>query len=82
MNVGDIVILIGREPDMPPCGTIGEIVGPLDRGDFDVMFQNFPCPVQSPEWCVPQEWLRKISGPLKEIAGWNSSWDDFVWEVT
>lgn len=68
MRVGDLVMLIGREDDMPPLGVVGEIVGPLDRGDFDVIFPWHPCPVAEPSWCVPPCWLMLIPAiPLPDI---------------
>lgn len=62
MKVGSLVMLIGRDPDMPPCGSIGEIVGPPFKGDFDVEFPNHPCQVGESSWLVPPEWLVEILG--------------------
>lgn len=62
MKVGSLVMLIGRDPDMPPCGTIGEIVGPPFKGDFDVEFPTYPCQVGESSWLVPPEWLVEILG--------------------
>lgn len=32
----------------PPIGAVGEIISEIDKyGEYDVMFHDYPCPVQS-----------------------------------
>lgn len=59
VNVGQIVLLIGTDGYMPPVGSVGEIVEPLDeQGDYAVLFDECPCPVPpGPWWYIPAMWL-------------------------
>ena len=59
MVIGTIVLLIGREDDMPPIGVVGEIVGWYD-GDWEVLFPHYPCQVGESTWCCLPEWLTPI----------------------
>lgn len=61
MNVGQRVMLVGPmsraycTPPLvpPPAGSVGSIAEPIDcDGDYFVLFDDFPCPVGEPEWCV------------------------------
>lgn len=63
MKVGDMVMLIGCDNFMPPCGVVGTIIRPFDGEDFAVDFPSYPCPVESPEWYVPPQWLMVIPPP-------------------
>lgn len=69
--VGDIVMLICRDDDnlqWPPFGAVGEIKVSRDRdGDYGVMFPDYPCPVESPEWYMPQSYLIPV-GKQQAIA--------------
>lgn len=57
MKVGQRVMLIGPvdvwNTPSPPIGAIGEITEPMDQdGDYFVLFPEYPCPVNEPEWFV------------------------------
>ncbi|TDV06045.1 hypothetical protein C7408_12426 [Paraburkholderia caballeronis] len=64
MKVGTVVILIGTDGYMPPIGSYGEIVEPLDMdGDYGVLFPLHPC--QNPpgiHWYARGTWLLPVSG--------------------
>lgn len=58
MKIGDLVMLIGWEDPMPPLFSIGEIVAPMDRGDWPVEFPGNPCEAgPDTSWDIPQGWL-------------------------
>jgi len=55
---------------MPPIGAVGEIMMLFDGEDYGVWFEKYPCPVKSPEWYVPPEYLMPINiskNPIKEL---------------
>ena len=61
MKVGTMVVLIQVDDFMPPLGSVGEIVGPLDAyGDHEVLFPHHPCPVSEPTWEIPCGWLMPV----------------------
>lgn len=57
------VIFSNREYDsngmpFPPIGTLGTVVTPLDEyGDYDVVFDDYPCPVPSPPPLPSDSWV-------------------------
>jgi hypothetical protein len=61
MRIGQKVLLIGREDEMPPLGSIGEVMGycPSGDGDIDVDFPDFPNTItpNDPGWCCAPWWL-------------------------
>lgn len=72
LNIGDVVMLIGCDDNMPPIGSVGEIVG-IDTTagifDFEVYFPDHLCPVEDPNWLIPPPWLMKIKPPhVSQIA--------------
>lgn len=62
--VGSHVLLIGREQNMPPIGTVGVVIGCDDAGgrlDWEVEFPDYPCPVPPDiTWFCDPQWLVKI----------------------
>lgn len=62
MRVGQLVMLVGCDNFMPPLGSVGEIVGPLDEwGDHSVLFPDHPCPVPPGiTWEVQARWLMPL----------------------
>jgi hypothetical protein len=75
MKVGTLVMLVGSDGYMPPFGSIGEIVEPLDSdGDYGVLFPKHPCPARGlggayePQWYAKPSWLMPIDGGLPAIA--------------
>lgn len=75
---GTMVILIGREPDMPPVGTMGTVL----RADpelldgvqcYDVDFPNWPCSnPPDPSWICAETELQPVRGnftPSEESTG-------------
>jgi hypothetical protein len=69
MKVGQLVMLVGCDSFMPPLGTIGWIVGPLDgHGDHEVLFPRWPCPVHEVTWEIPACWLMPVDdGEMPEM---------------
>lgn len=59
MKIGQLVMLVGTDKYMPPLGSVGEIVGPLDdQGDYEVLFYHHPCPVPPGiTWETQAHWL-------------------------
>lgn len=69
LKLGQVVMLIGKDDFMPPIGAIGEVIKTVDSdGDCEVMFEQYPCPVESPEWVVPQVWLIPIQPNQKTVT--------------
>jgi hypothetical protein len=59
MNVGQPVMTIATWDEEawmppPPIGSVGTISGPLDEGDYLVLFDDYPCPVGEPDWYTPK----------------------------
>lgn len=59
MNIGQMVLLIDTDGYMPPLGTIGTIIEPIDSDDdYGVSFPSHPCPhPPGPHWYAHKAWL-------------------------
>lgn len=70
MKVGQLVMLVGQDGLMPPLGSCGCIVGPLDEvGDHEVLFPRYLCPVPPGfTWEVPARMLIPLTPPPVEIS--------------
>lgn len=69
MKIGQLVMLIGTDGFMPPLGSVGEIIGPLDEdGDYEVLFPNCRCPVPPGEWFVQTRFLMPINEDPPKVA--------------
>lgn len=67
LKIGQKVVLIFRDateiPTLPPLGAIGEItLGLDDCGEYDVRFDDHPCPVSLPDdsWVISKNWIVPI----------------------
>ena len=48
----------------PPIGVIGEIVSDLDKyGEYDIIFENYPCPVGDDSWVTHKSMIVFINPP-------------------
>lgn len=57
----------------PPIGAVGEIISGLDKyGEYDIMFDGYPCPVDSPDasWVIHKSMIVFIDND--KIKGENS----------
>jgi hypothetical protein len=59
LRIGQLVMLVGSEGNMPPFGAYGEIIG-YEHGDYEVLFPKYPCPnppgitwLAAPNWLMP-----------------------------
>lgn len=67
MKIGTPVCLVATDGYMPPVGSCGVIVEPLDdAGDYGVEFDGHPCPnPPGTHWYAHTSWLVPLT-PLAE----------------
>lgn len=69
MKIGQIVMLVNREPGMPRTGSVGEIVGRYE-GDYEVEFPGHPCDAgPGTDWLCAPEWLVPLDPESSGVSG-------------
>ena len=74
IEMGDRVVVIARSRKyqsecqlMPPIGATGEVISHIDEwGEYDIMFDEYPCPVVLPDksWVIHRNLIALIDGPV------------------
>ncbi|MCE5292970.1 MAG: hypothetical protein LLG14_27555 [Nocardiaceae bacterium] len=76
MKIGQLVMLVNREPGMPRTGSVGEIVGRYE-GDYEVEFPGHPCDAgPGTDWLCAPEWLVPIDPGGRSLEVYRPSKDD------
>lgn len=76
MKIGQRVMLICSCPTyssdwypMPPVGSLGTIDSELDEhGEYDILFDNYPCPGLDPRWITHMSHIVPIDLHDEEIT--------------